>query len=137
MIKVEGDWIDLDQYFDRSLLERSEETFMYAKSEADAAKIYDELERQERQIPVYRSGHMPEHLHFDGNPREGDPIVVPTGPYLLRVSAPPRRWRGRECGDGGRGTGSGRRWGCMGTIRRHMPEMKAIFYAAGPDIRGG
>ena len=133
MIKVEGDWIDLDQYFDRSLLERSEETFMYAKSEADAAKIYDELKGKSDKFQVYRSGHVPEHLHFDGNPREGDPIVVPTGPYLLRVSAPP------PAAANGAMTGHGNTppVGMHGYDPEHMPEMKAIFYAAGPDIRGG
>jgi hypothetical protein len=41
MTKVEGDWINLDQYFDASLLETSAESFIYAKSEADATQIYD------------------------------------------------------------------------------------------------
>ncbi|MGA8409732.1 MAG: ectonucleotide pyrophosphatase/phosphodiesterase, partial [Candidatus Acidiferrales bacterium] len=133
MIKVEGDWIDLDQYFDRSLLERSEETFMYAKSEADAATIYDELKGKSDKFQVYRSGHMPEHLHFDGNPREGDPIVVPTGPYLLRVSAPPP-----DAANGAMaGHGNAPPVGMHGYDPEHMPQMKAIFYAAGPDIRGG
>ena len=76
MIKVEGAWIDLDQYFDASLLEKSEESFIYAKSEADAAKIYDSLNGKSDKFRVYRRGLMPESLHFDGNPREGDPVVV-------------------------------------------------------------
>ena len=139
MIKVEGDWIDLDQHFDRSLLERSEETFMYPKSEADAAKIYDSLNGKSDKFRVYRSGHVPEHLHFDGNPREGDPIVVPTGPYLLRVSAPPPAPAGAAGNPAmaGGGHGSGPPVGMHDYDPASMPEMKAIFYAAGPDIRGG
>jgi predicted AlkP superfamily pyrophosphatase or phosphodiesterase len=137
MIKVQGDWIDLDQYFDRSLLVKSEETYMYARSEADAAKIYDSLNGKSDKFRVYRSGHVPEHLHFDGNPREGDPIVVPTGPYLLRVSAPPAAPAGAAgnpaMASGGHGFGPP--VGMHGYDPASMPEMKAIFYAAGPDIR--
>jgi predicted AlkP superfamily pyrophosphatase or phosphodiesterase len=138
MIKVEGDWVNLDQYFDASLLEKSEESFIYAKSEADAAKIYDSLNGQSDKFRVYRSGHVPASLHFDGNPREGDPVVVPTGPYLLRVSAPappPPSAAGNPAMAGGHG--STPPVGMHGYDPAQMPEMKAIFYAAGPDIRSG
>ncbi|MFZ0886170.1 MAG: ectonucleotide pyrophosphatase/phosphodiesterase [Candidatus Acidiferrales bacterium] len=137
MIKVQGDWIDLDQYFDRSLLERSAEMFMYPKSEADAAKVYDSLNGKSDKFRVYRSGHVPEHLHFDGNPREGDPIVVPTGPFLLRVSAPPPSPAGGAGNPAMAGHGNTPPVGMHGYDPASMPEMKAIFYVAGPDIRGG
>jgi predicted AlkP superfamily pyrophosphatase or phosphodiesterase len=136
MIKVEGDWINLDQYFDASLLDKSEEAYMYAKSEADAAKIYDSLNGKSAEFRVYRSGHVPESLRFDGNPREGDPVVVATGPYLLRVSAPPPpNPAGNPAMAGGHGNTPP--VGMHGYDPAHMPEMKAIFYAAGPDIRSG
>jgi alkaline phosphatase D len=138
MIKVEGDWINLDQYFDASLLEKSAESFIYAKSEADATKIYDSLDGKSDKFRVYRSGHVPESLRFDGNPREGDPVVVPTGPYLLRVSAPPPPPPGAAGNPAmAGGHGSTPPVGMHGYDPAHMPEMKAIFYAAGPDIRSG
>jgi predicted AlkP superfamily pyrophosphatase or phosphodiesterase len=135
MIKVKGDWIDLDQYFDRALLEKSEETFMYAKSEEDAAKIYNSLRGKSDKFRVYRSGQVPESLHFDGNPREGDPVVVPTGPYLLRVSAPPPAPENAAGNAAMSGHGNAPPVGMHGYDPANMPEMKAIFYAAGPDIR--
>jgi alkaline phosphatase D len=138
MIEVEGDWIDLDQYFHRSLLEESVETLMYAKSGADAAKIYAQLNGKSDKFRVYRRGHMPESLHFDQNPREGDPIVVPTGPFLLRVSQPPPPSAAGAAGNPmAAGHGNEPPVGMHGYDPAHMPQMKAIFYAAGPDIRGG
>jgi predicted AlkP superfamily pyrophosphatase or phosphodiesterase len=138
MIKVEGDWVNLDQYFDASLLEKSEESFIYAKSEADAAKIYESLNVKRDKFRLYRSGHVPESLHFDGNPREGDPVVVATGPFLLRVSPPPPSPPG-VAGNPAMAGGHGNTppVGMHGYDPADMPEMKAIFYAAGPDIRSG
>jgi predicted AlkP superfamily pyrophosphatase or phosphodiesterase len=131
MAKVEGDWIDLDQYFDKSLVVTPVEDFLYPKSGADAAKIYDALSGKSAQFKVYRSGKVPADLHFDGNPREGDPVVVPTGPYLLRVSAPAMSATSVAMKFYGPPVGM------HGYDPATMPEMKAIFFAAGPDIRAG
>jgi len=131
MAKVEGDWINLGEYFDTRLLEKSVESFMYPKSEADAAKIYAALDGKSDKFRVYRSGHVPAGLHFDGNPREGDPLVVPTGPYLIRVNAPPAAAAGDTMHPAGPPVGM------HGYDPASMPEMKAIFFAAGPDIRSG
>jgi predicted AlkP superfamily pyrophosphatase or phosphodiesterase len=133
MAKVEGDWINLSQYFDTGLLEKGVESFIYPRSEEAAAKIYAALDGKSDKFKVYRNGRVPAGLHFDGNAREGDPVVVATGPYLIRVSAPPA---------GAAGTSdamhaSGPPAGMHGYDPAHMPEMKAIFFAAGPDIRRG
>jgi len=131
MAKVDGDWIDLDQYFDKSLVVTPVEDFLYPKSEADAAKIYSALHGQSGKFKVYRNGNVPKELHFDGNPREGDPVVVPTGPYLLRVSEPEASATSMAM------KFYGPMMGAHGYDPAAMPEMKAIFFAAGPDIRGG
>jgi predicted AlkP superfamily pyrophosphatase or phosphodiesterase len=131
MAKVNGDWMDLDQYFDKSLVVTPVESLLYPKSEADAAKIYSALNGKSDKFKVYRNGKMPPELHFDGNPREGDPIVVPTGPYLLRVSTPPVSPTGMAM------KFYGPLLGAHGYDPAKMPEMKAIFFAAGPDIRAG
>ena len=64
---------------------------------------------------------MPKHLHFNGNVLEGDPVIVPNGAYAILAHAPKRPGH-----VGGHGFDVDR-----------MPEMKAIFYAEGPDIRPG
>jgi predicted AlkP superfamily pyrophosphatase or phosphodiesterase len=130
MEKVEGDWINLDQYFDKSLIVTPVEDLLYAKKEGDAAKIYDALNGKSEKFKVYRAGKVPAELHYDGNPRLGDPVIVPTGPYLIRVSAP------------GAVTGAAMKFygppvGMHGYDPAKMASMKAIFFAAGPDIRAG
>src|ERR1700722_6852299 len=130
MEKVEGDWIDLNQYFDKSLIVTPVEDLLYPKNEGDAAKIYDALNGKSEKFKVYRAGKVPAELHYDGNPRLGDPVVVPAGPYLIRVSAP------------GAATGMamkvyGPPVGMHGYDPAKMASMKAIFFAAGPDIRAG
>ena len=130
MEKVEGDWIDLNQYFDKSLIVTPVEDLLYPKNEGDAAKIYQALNGKSEKFRVYRAGKVPAELHYDGNPRLGDPVVVATGPYLLRVSAP------------GAVAGAAMKFygppvGMHGYDPAKMASMKAIFFAAGPDIRAG
>ena len=88
---------------------------MYPRTEEAAAKIYAALDGKSDKFKVYRSARVPAGLHFDGNLREGDPVVVATGPYLIRVNAPltgvPLRIQTR-C------TLPGRLTACMATIRR-------------------
>src|SRR5580658_8268313 len=131
MAKVEGDWINLSAYFDPRLLEKGVESFMYPRSEEAAAKIYAALDGKSDKFKVYRSGAVPAGLHFDGNLREGDPVAIPTGPYLIRVNAPPPTAAGDAMHPAGPPVGM------HGYDPAHMSEMKAIFYAAGPDIRPG
>jgi predicted AlkP superfamily pyrophosphatase or phosphodiesterase len=131
MAKVDGDWIDLDQYFDKALVVTPVESYLYAKSDADAAKIYSALNGKSEKFKVYRNGDVPADLHFSGNPREGDPVVVPTGPYLLRVSEPALSATSTAMKFVGPPVGM------HGYDPAKMPEMKAIFFAEGPDIRAG
>jgi predicted AlkP superfamily pyrophosphatase or phosphodiesterase len=126
MAKVEGDWITLDQYFpDAGAFEKILPPQLYAKSEADAQRAYEGLKGKSEKFEVYRRAQMPAALHDDSNPRSGDPIVVPTGPYLVRFSAPPA------------GTPEHQMVGAHGYDPKAIPEMKATFVAAGPDIRAG
>ena len=97
---------------------------LYPKTEADVQEMYEELlAHPDPRFKVYRREDVPTGLHFDANPREGDPVVVPTGPFPLRCRQPmPRQIEA-----------SGRPWLQSAT----MPEMKAIFFAEGPDMRPG
>ena len=58
-------------------------------------------------------------------------MVVATGPYLLRVSAPETSATSMAMKFYGPPVGM------HGYDPAKMPEMKAIFFAAGPDIRAG
>jgi predicted AlkP superfamily pyrophosphatase or phosphodiesterase len=125
METLKGGWVDLDKWADFSQFETSG-PLLYAKSEADAEKAYQSLQGVSDTFKVYRRAQVPANLHFNSNPREGDPVVVPTGPYPIEAHAsnssggvkmPPRGGHGYD--------------------PRQMPTMKAIFVAIGPDIRPG
>jgi alkaline phosphatase D len=118
----QGGWIALDKWADLAQFETSG-SLLYAKSESDAEKVYKSLLDVSDKFKVYRREKVPKSLHFDSNPREGDPVVVPTGPFVIVAHAP--------------GNLSAPVRGVHGYDPATMPSMKAIFYAAGPDIRAG
>jgi len=125
METLQGGWVNLDKWADLSQFETSG-PLLYAKSEADAEKAYQSLLDVSGTFKVYRRAQVPAYLHFNSNPREGDPVVVPTGPYSIVAHDP----------NSGGGTRMPARGG-HGYDPRQMPSMKAIFFAAGPDIRAG
>jgi predicted AlkP superfamily pyrophosphatase or phosphodiesterase len=125
MEKLEPGWVNLDKWADLSNFETSG-SLVYAKSEEDAAKAYKSLLGASDKFKVYRRADVPAYLHFNSNPREGDPVAVPTGPYALTARDPNAGGGSRMPPVGGHGYDP-----------RAMPTMKAIFYAAGPDIRAG
>ncbi len=125
MAAEQGDWINLDQYADFTGVE-TVGMLMYPQTEEAAAKLYSKLRIVSDKFTVYRRNKMPADLDYTGEPRIGDPVVVPTGPYSIRVHAfagpaqdhPPNK-------------------GVHGYNSLMMPQMHAIFYAEGPDIRAG
>jgi predicted AlkP superfamily pyrophosphatase or phosphodiesterase len=125
MAKSEGDWIDLDQFADLKGFE-TDGALLYANSEADRARLYEQLKHATSQFMVYRLKNVPAELDYNQNPREGDPVVVATGPFAIRAHAP-------ATGDGDRKPTTG----MHGFDPRRVPEMKASFFAAGPDIVAG
>jgi predicted AlkP superfamily pyrophosphatase or phosphodiesterase len=125
METLQGGWVDLDKWADLSQFETSG-PLLYAKSDADAAKAYQSLLGESDTFKVYRRAQVPTYLHFNSNPREGDPIVVPTGPYPIEARSPNSNGGAKMPPRGGHGYDP-----------RQMPSMKAIFFATGPDIRAG
>jgi alkaline phosphatase D len=124
MANVQGDWVNLDELgLDTSLLEKYEGQFLYAKSDVDAQKIFESLEGKSGNFQVYRRAQLPGHLHFNASPRAGDPVIVQTGPYEVRVVGDPLKPKPGA--------------GAHGFDPAIMPEMKGIFFASGPDIRPG
>lgn len=125
MAEVKGAPIHLDEYgLTASSFVQTIGPNMYPKSDEDAQKAYETLRGKSDKFTVYRRAQVPAYLHFDSNPREGDPVVVPTGPYFINATADAR---GEEHPP----------VGMHGYDATRMPEMKAIFFAAGPDIRPG
>lgn len=125
MVKSEGDWIDLDQFADLSGFETVGD-LLYGKTEADCTRVYEQLKKASAQFVVYRRKNVPSDLHYNGNPREGDPVVVATGPYAIRA-------HGSQAGQ----TAHPPTAGMHGFDPRLLPEMKASFFAAGPDLAAG
>ncbi len=118
---TDGGWIDLDSYTDLSGFNTAG-ALLYAPSEAEAQRAYEQLKIADARFKVYRRKDLPRELHFHANPRAGDPVIVADGPYAIRA---------RKTSE------AAPELGTDGYDSRQVPEMKAIFYAEGPDIRAG
>ena len=123
MVNTQGPWLNLDQFADLSGFQTAG-ALLYAPSEAAAARAYSQLRGASDKFMAYRRNQMPAHLHYSYNERIGDPVVVATGPYLIRAHSsgnlndiPPK--------------------GMHGYDPQVMEAMRGIFYAAGPNIRPG
>jgi hypothetical protein len=98
---------------------------LYSESESDIEKVYKSLQGASDKFTVYRLRELPPKLHFDENERSGDPVVVASGPYVIPAHAtnPPDNPPHIK--------------GMHGYDPARFKTMRAIFYAAGPDIRSG
>ncbi len=122
MVKSQGDWINLDQFADLTGFDAVKD-HLYAKSEADRTRVYNQLKKASPQFIVFRRKDVPADLNYNQNPREGDPVVIATGPYAIRAHAP-------AAGEPNPPPTTG----MHGFDPHRIPEMKAIFFAAGPDL---
>jgi len=125
MEPLQGGWVNLDKWADLSQYETAG-PLLYAKSEADAEKAYESLLGASDMFKVYRRAQVPSYLHYSSNARVGDPVIVPTGPYSIVAHDPNAKGGSRMPPRGGHGYDP-----------RQIRNMKAIFYATGPDIRTG
>jgi len=125
MVKIEGPWVTLDKFVDLTGFEAVGQ-LLYGKTEEDRVRVYNKLKQASSQFVAYRRKNVPASLHYNQNPRAGDPVIVATGPYAIRAheptadkpDAPPNP-------------------GAHGFDPQAMPQMKASFFAAGPDIVTG
>lgn len=124
MAEIQGGWIELASFapLDNVITAGG---YLYAPDEATANRVYQKLKAADAAFMVYRRANVPGELHFNSNAREGDPVIVARGPYAVVPRAP--------TGVAARGPLAGEH----GFDPYMMPEMKAIFYAEGPDIRRG
>ena len=125
MAQVEGGWVTLDQFADLSGVETAG-TLLYVKTEEDRARLYNQLKRASSQFQVFRRKDIPAELNYKGNPRTGDPVIVATGAFAIRAHAPMAGQPDQPPIPG-----------MHGFDVRKIPQMKAIFFAAGPDIVAG
>ncbi len=63
-------------------------SLLYGKTEEDRARVYNQLKHASSQFIVFGRKDVPAGLNYNQNPREGDPVVVATGPYAIRAHAP-------------------------------------------------
>ena len=121
MVKLQGDPIVLDKYADLSKF-KTEGALLYAPTEAEAQRAYEQFHlHPDARFTAYRRLEVPRSLAYDTTPREGDPVIIANGPYGLYAHAPTHKPN----------------LGSHGFDAHTMPEMKAIFYAEGPDITPG
>ncbi len=125
MAKVEGPWITLDKFADITGFE-AVGPLLYGKSEEDRARVYNQLKKASSQFYAYRRKDVPAELHYSENAREGDPVVIAAGPYAIRAHGPPE---GKP--------DQAPTLGMHGFDPHAMAQMKASFFAAGPDIASG
>jgi predicted AlkP superfamily pyrophosphatase or phosphodiesterase len=125
MIKTEGAWVTLEQFTDLSGFETAG-ALLYGKTEEDRARAYNQLKKASEKFVAYRRKDVPAGLNYSQNPREGDPVIVLTGPYAVRAHAP-------AAGTEDRAPTAG----MHGLDPRKFPEMKASFFAEGPDLAAG
>ncbi|MGA7856738.1 MAG: ectonucleotide pyrophosphatase/phosphodiesterase [Terracidiphilus sp.] len=125
MAKEVGDWITLDQFADLTGFE-TDGALLYGKTEEDRVRAYNQLKKASSQFIVFRRAKVPAELHYNLNPREGDPVVIATGPYAIRAHGPAEGKPEHPPTAG-----------MHGFDPHKMPEMKASFFAAGPDIAPG
>jgi predicted AlkP superfamily pyrophosphatase or phosphodiesterase len=125
MAAIEGNWIDLDKFADLSQFV-TDGSLLYPPSEEAAARAYQQLRGSSDKFVVYRRADVPAYLHLNQNARSGDPVVIPTGPYMIRAHASetPEIVQPKIKGE-------------HGYDPSRMKSMRAIFYAVGPDIRAG
>lgn len=125
MTRTDDGWVTLDRFADLAGFQAAG-SLLYGKSEEDRARVYGQLKHASEKFVVYRRKDVPAGLHYNQNSREGDPVIVAAGSYAIRAHGPPPGAEDRPPSAG-----------MHGLDPRKMPEMKASFFAAGPDIIEG
>lgn len=85
-------------------------------------QLYSELHGKDPRVQVYRRGEIPERLHYAGNERIGDLVALATAPVVLHMTRKPGQTEPK---------------GMHGYDVARMPDMRGIFFAAGPDLKAG
>lgn len=124
MAKTDGGWITLEQFTSLAGFETVGQ-LLYSPAEQAQERVYRQLNHVSSLFMVYRRKDLPPDFHAGLNPREGDPVILATGPYPIRAHVPPAAHADAPPP------------AVDGLDPQAQPEMKAIFFAAGPDIVPG
>jgi predicted AlkP superfamily pyrophosphatase or phosphodiesterase len=81
-----------------------------------------EHQGNDARFEVYRPSEIPERLHYSGNPRIGDLVAFAIQPIVMHLASKPGQTEPK---------------GMHGYDVAKMPEMRGIFFAAGPDLKTG
>jgi predicted AlkP superfamily pyrophosphatase or phosphodiesterase len=115
-------WLSMDRLADLKDA-KTEGLSLYPKTEAEKGRIYEALKAtKDPRFEVYRLKDVPGRLEFDRSEREGDPVVIPRALVPMTARATQETIKAQ---------------GMHGYDPAQFPEMKAIFYAEGPDVRAG
>jgi alkaline phosphatase D len=120
--------IDVSKFADLTGVETvaaSTEVKIYSDDAARIESLYNQFKDKDPRFNVYRPGEIPSRLHYSGNPRIGDLVLMAAKPVILHLAPRPGE-RMREPLKG-----------MHGYDVDLDPEMKAIFYAQGPDLKSG
>lgn len=119
MIKTETPPVVLDKFADLSHF-KNEGALLYAENEADAERAYEQFRAHpDPRFTAYRRADVPKSLNYDSRVSEGDPVIIANGPYAIYAHEPLREPNK----------------GSHGYDPQRVPQMKAIFYAEGLDIK--
>lgn len=99
------------------------QVLLYAPNSQRAEKVYATLHGKSLFYEVYRRDETPAELHYRGNVREGDLVVIAKKPVFLSSQFRVARKVTLQ--------------GMHGYDVHQFPEMQGIFYALGPNIRRG
>jgi predicted AlkP superfamily pyrophosphatase or phosphodiesterase len=99
---------------------------IFVKNKAKEDEIFAKLKARESHFKIYKKADIPKNLHFNDNPRIGDLFFVLEPGYGFYSKANMlKRPENRAV------------WGVHGFDPHVTPEMGAIFYAQGPNIKKG
>ena len=129
MAKPDGGWITLGQFTSLAGFETAG-PLLYSPEEQNRERVYRQLNHVSSMFMVYRRKDLPPEFHAGANPREGDPVILATGPYAIRAHGPSADKKSYA-------PPQDRIVAVDGLDPQAQPEMKAIFFAAGPDIVPG
>lgn len=121
MIATDRTPVVLDRFADLSHF-KTEGALLYADSEMDAERAYEQFRAHpDPRFTAYRRAEVLKSLNYDSRLREGDPVIITNGPYAIYAHEPLHPPN----------------IGSHGFDPQRVPQMKAIFYAEGPDIKPG
>jgi alkaline phosphatase D len=126
-------YIDITDDADLSafqVVNQTTHTMLYSEDNALVERTYKQLRRKGKdRYLVYRRGETPRDLHFRRNRKIGDIVVIPVKPEAIGVRSATNTTAHMSAFKPGKG--------CHGFDPKRVPNMRGVFYAAGPQIRSG